>query len=250
MQSFTDKFQFKNYIAQALSDEINLNKDVFDRIFANLFLEIFEKEQKFPCIFKLNQISIAEQIVWEVKNIKKTNKKDFLLLFEDCQKLNNELNELVISVKKECGHKGYNCNDKRCNIDISRFPLFYRCIEHKDLKVFKPELVTSTGFIKFFEKNAGKYGLYFLYNLRKELIFIGKSTNLGQKLVEAIWDKNVDGYVSVAHTKSKSDIHLYEPYYIIKEKPMLNSDEIEADELTQELAPLEKSGLVKIYENN
>jgi hypothetical protein len=250
MQEFKDKYQFKNYIAKIVSD-IDISQDVFDSIFSNVFFEIFEKEKQYPCIFNFYKTSIVEQIIREIKELKKENKKDFLLMFEDYQKLNNELNELILKIKIKCGSNFGNCNsNKDCKIDIKDYPLFYRCIERKDLKVFKPDLIPSAKFLNFFEKNAGKHGLYFLYNLRKELLFVGKSSNLGQNIINAVWEMNVDGYISVAYTKTKSDIHLYEPFYIIKEKPLLNTGIMESDELSIGLKPLKKSALIKIYENN
>lgn len=250
MQNFSDKYHFKNQIGKLVSD-LGIKHDVYEKVFANIFIELFEKEKKCPCLFNYYKVSISKQLILELNNIKKINKKNFLIFFEDCQKLNNELNELVIKINIIC-----KCTDKNCDatghtkIDLSRFPLFNAIVENGELKVFKPELITSSLFLELFQQNINKAGLYFLFNLDKELLFIGKSVNLGETFLNTIYDRNIDGYISLAYTKSRSDIHVYEPYYIINEKPLLNYSLLENDNLSVNLEPLEVTPLVKIYENN
>jgi hypothetical protein len=250
MQEFKDSTQYKNYIGKLLTG-LDINKDSYERMFAKVFADIFEKEKLFPCILLLFQTSVSKRIVRELKNIKKQDRTLFLPLFEDYQKLNNELSEVISRIKKECGEIFKNCKDlAKCKIDFSKYPVLSRITERDELIAFKPDLVTSPAFLEFFEKNIDKFGLYFLFNLKKELMFVGKSLNLGEKIIDSIWEKSIDGYVAVAYTRTKSDIHVYEPYYILKEKPLLNTEILEPDEITVELKPLKKSELVKIYENN
>jgi hypothetical protein len=249
MYTFNDKFQYKNHIGRIVT-EFGISFEVYEKMFAQVFIEIFEKEVECRCLENYYNVSLSNQIINEISNIKKFNKKNFLILFEDCQALNNELNELVIKIKRTC-----NCTNKNCNeedhkkIDISKYPLFSSVVENKNLKIFKPELVTSPKFIEFFEKNTGKHGLYFLYNIDKELLMIGKSADLGKSLLNIIYDRNIEGYVAVAYTKTISDIYVYENYYIIKEQPLLNTKDMDIDGLSFTLAELKKSELIKIYEN-
>jgi hypothetical protein len=249
MQEFVDKYQFKNFIAKTVS-EFGIDRDMFDRIFASVFLEIFEKEKLYPCIFNQYKISLVKRIVYEVKKIKKAEKENFLILFEDYKKLNNELIEIVIKIKNECKSVAGKCPDnENCKIDISQYPLFYICTQHKDLKIFEPDQNTTPEFIELIEGCMNKHGLFFLYNTNKELLYIGKGTNLGAAIIDTIWNKDIDGFAAIALTKTKSDIYIYEPYCIINEKPLLNIETMDIDELTINLEPLEKSEIVRIYDN-
>jgi hypothetical protein len=250
MQEFKDSTQYKNYIGKLLAG-LDINKDSFERMFAKVFSDIYEKEKQFPCNLLFFQTIISNRIISELKSIKKKDRTLFLPLFEDYQKLNNELSEVIGRIKKDCGEVLKNCRDlSKCKIDFSKYPVLSRITERDELIAFKPDLVTSPAFLEFFEKNIDKFGLYFLYNLKKELLFVGKSLNLGEKIIDSIWEKSVDGFVAIAYTKTKSDIHIYEPYYILKDKPLLNTEIMEPDELTIELKPLKIGELVKIYENN
>jgi hypothetical protein len=250
MYTFIDKFQYKNHIGKIVAD-FGVSYEVYDKMFSKVFEELFEKEVECRCLENYYNVSLTNQIISELNNVKKTNKKNFLILFEDCQLLNNELNELVQRIKRIC-----HCTNKLCNvedhqkIDISKYLIFSAIVENKNLKVFKPELVTSPKFIEFFEQNIGKYGLYFLYNIDKELLMIGKSEDLGKSLLNIIYDRNIEGYVAVAYTKTLSDIYVYENYYIIIEQPLLNVKEMAVDGLSFKLKELKKSDLIKIYENN
>ncbi|KAF5038286.1 hypothetical protein DSECCO2_555870 [anaerobic digester metagenome] len=121
----------------------------------------------------------------------------------------------------------------------------------KFVTIQRYNLVPSENFKSFIESHIGKYGLYFLYNLKKQLLYIGKSISLGDRIVTSLRERDVNGYVCVALTKHKADMHVYEPYYIIKEKPKLNTefnDFDEYDEFGITLLPLNKSELIKIYD--
>lgn len=250
MQALTDKFHFIKHIELSVAN-FGISKDTFDKLFAKVFIDIFEKELQYPCIFEYFKTSIVKQLFYDLKEIKKGNKIQVLLLLEDYQKLNSELSEIVIRIKKNCKNDNGKCNQfGSCKIDLPAFPLFKSLVEHKTLKLFKPELITSAQFLSFFQENIDCHGLYFLYNIHKTLLFVGKSLNLGASMLEAIADKNIEGYVSVAYTHSHSDIYVYEPYYIIKEKPLLNTEINDDDKLTITLKPLKRSDLIKIYENN
>lgn len=247
MQNFADKYEFKSHIAKMLA-ELDINKETFEKIFANVFVEIYEKEKNFLFLTDLLKVSVVNLIIEEITKIKKTEKSIFLPLFEDYQKLNGELSDLIAHIIKETEHNPLDV--KNTVIEIERYPILYRITEHKDLTTFKPEYITTAKFIEFFESNIGKYGLYFLYNINKELVYVGKSISLGETILNSVWEKNIDGYVAIAYTKTKADIHVYEPYYILKEKPLLNFEVLEKDELSISLKPLKISALVKIYENN
>lgn len=75
------------------------------------------------------------------------------------------------------------------------------------------------------------HGLYFLYDENKELIYIGKSKNLGSRIFQSI--KVRQGfYFKYKLPQTKSDTNILELYYISKYKPSLNSESNEDDNTT------------------
>jgi hypothetical protein len=249
--TFNDKYDFKNAIRKIASD-FEINQDMFDKIFGNVFMDIFEREQMAACILNRFNVSLCQQIFADVKTVKKSNKENFLLLFEDYQKISNELAELDVKIKMVCYDNNGKCkNVQDCKVNIKHYPLIFNFIERKDLQEFHPDLIPSKAFLELIEQNMDKPGLCFLYNRNKELLHIKKATNLGAKIVDSVWETNADGYIALAITIKVDDIHLYEPYYKLMLKPLLETDIIACKEnLSISLEPLEISALVKIYDNN
>mgnify|MGYP003659298312 CR=1 FL=1 len=112
------------------------------------------------------------------------------------------------------------------------------------------EFIPSTEFKKFVENHIGKFGLYFLYDESKALMYIGKSTSIGDRILNSIRERQITGYVKVALTERIADMHVYEPYYVLKENPFYNVEFKAYDELSLELKPLKKSKLIKILTKN
>jgi len=171
-------------------------------------------------------------------------------LDKDYTRLNNELEEISSLIKQNPDYKSENktFGKKSYGIDINNYRVFYRSAleQNKFIAVYKGHAELSKEFIDFVEKLEMKAGIYFLFNETKELIYIGKSINLGTRVLSSIRERGAF-YVSVAFTKSKSDMHVYEPYFILKEKPLLNSEFKEFDKLTIKLEKLKKTDLLKIY---
>jgi hypothetical protein len=250
MQTFKNKYQYKDYLAEIISN-LDISKDTFEKMFSQVFMEIFEKEQQYPCFVNFFKANVIHKIAEELKKIKKNDKTIFLPLYEDYVRLNTELDDIIIHIKKNCQHGNEVCKmGKDCIIEISKYPTLQRITAHGELESFRPDLITSQEFIDFFKENIGKYGLYFLYNLNKELLFLGKSLNLGETIIDIIWQKNIDGYVAVSYTNSIADMLIYEQYYILKEKPLQLISFTESDELTISIKTLKRTELIKIYSNN
>ena len=66
-------------------------------------------------------------------------------------------------------------------------------------------------------------GIYFLYDSKKELIYIGKSKNLGSRVQSSSKERNAK-FVRMFKVDNKADLHILELYYINLFKPPLNSD--------------------------
>ena len=76
-----------------------------------------------------------------------------------------------------------------------------------------------------------KFGLYFIFDDKEELVYVGKSINLFQRLSNSLIERSGEFY-AYAEPASKADMHVYELYYINKFKPKLNTGDLSDDELT------------------
>ena len=65
-------------------------------------------------------------------------------------------------------------------------------------------------------------GVYILYK-QNLIIYIGKSKNINNRILQHKKDKDFDSVKSICFTND-SYIDLYEPFLINKYKPMLNND--------------------------
>lgn len=94
----------------------------------------------------------------------------------------------------------------------------------------KEDFQLSEEILALFDELTYKKGLYFLYDQDKKLIYIGKSINLGARLITSIKDRK-PYYAKYKLTKSMSDANILELFYIAKYKPILNKDCKEMDEV-------------------
>lgn len=98
-------------------------------------------------------------------------------------------------------------------------------------------------------KECPSYGIYFLYNQDKQLIYIGKSVSgLEYRSTQSTINKNAE-YIQFHYPKTKSDTNIYELYFISKYKPLSNKGEKEIDDTTLELPELKHSEITKIYQD-
>lgn len=91
------------------------------------------------------------------------------------------------------------------------------------------------------------HGLYFLYNENKELIYIGKSKNLSERIPASVKERKAH-YLKYKLTNTMSDTNILELYYIAKFKPALNRDSKEIDDTSIEInySFKEESDFIKI----
>lgn len=88
-----------------------------------------------------------------------------------------------------------------------------------------------------------KSGVYFLYDKHKNLMYVGKSINLGRRVLGSISERQAVHY-EYAVIDSKSDMNVYESYYISLLKPVKNVEGKQEDKLTIEL-PCIRNFIVK-----
>jgi len=116
----------------------------------------------------------------------------------------------------------------------------------------KKDLIPFTNEFKLLKDILKTSGLYFIYNEKKELIYIGKSGNVGNRIITSVRSENLQGeayYINVKMLENKSDVNLYELYYISKFKPIYNREGKEEDDTTLELDDLDFTcGYVKIFD--
>lgn len=246
VKTITDKYQFKNVIKNHIT-QLSIDPDFFDRFFSPVFTDIFEKETQAACVLDKLHLKLTQHILAEVQKIDKKNKADFLLLFEDYQKINTELDEIIIRINGDCKNLRICESQTDCLLNFSHYPILCERTNNIELKTFRPELTLHPLFIELIENSFGQFGIYFLYNSEHELIFIGAAENLGSQMLEKIWEKNIDGYASIAYTNTLADIYVYEPYCRLKEMPLLNGFKTD-ESLSFNLPPLEKSIKVQIFE--
>lgn len=91
--------------------------------------------------------------------------------------------------------------------------------------------------IDLMENLLGKSGVYMLHDDSMEIKYIGRSTDLGNRILSSLCERKLKT-MSYCITKTKSDAMVYEMYYINKIKPEYNLDGKHEDELTIELPEL------------
>lgn len=95
----------------------------------------------------------------------------------------------------------------------------------------------------------GRPGVYRLYDKDKKLVYIGKSTDLGNRIVTSSKERKAK-YFKAALTINGLDATIYEAYYIGIEQPYLNSDLVGIGEPSMVLEELDFREIIELYENN
>lgn len=109
----------------------------------------------------------------------------------------------------------------------------------------------SNEFVKSMEYLYYAQGLYFIYDKNKNLIYMGKSRNLGSRVVSSLKERK-GYYFKYKLTKTMSDANILEIYYISTLKPVLNSESNEEDLSTIKINYQfeEESDFIKVIADN
>ena len=108
----------------------------------------------------------------------------------------------------------------KCSEDLRKdFPVSDE-IEHRNL-LDKRDY--NKKFIELYDFLNKRMGLYFLFDINKKLIYIGKSVNLGSRILTSMSERKAF-YCRYLITDTVSDLNILEPYYITKMKPILNNE--------------------------
>lgn len=250
---FENEIHFKNYIrkiAVSCGFEINnFENGEISQILKDAYL--FEKKYEME-IFSIGASSIIDYLLKELKQLYYCKEEQKLNVFT---KIISEFINLLDETKEVCQI----IEQEKIKADFNLYNYFDKKFLYPYLTLRKlvnshckfnqlneNEYIPSNKFKEIIVQNIGKCGIYFLYNEFKTLMYIGKSTSLGDRILTSINNHQIKGYVKIAYTNTRADIHIYEPYYILKENPVLNVEFTASDKLTIELKPLKKSKLIKI----
>lgn len=114
------------------------------------------------------------------------------------------------------------------------------------LKLKQHKTKFSKGAEKVLERLLTVTGVYFIFDNRKKLNYIGKSYDLGNRIIDSIEERK-GYYFSYAKTKSRIDADILEPYLIWLKKPPLNIEFVTNDKPSFKLKIPKMSKVIKVY---
>jgi len=118
---------------------------------------------------------------------------------------------------------------------------------YKD-KVSKATLELSEKTLEILMGLFSKSGLYKLYDSKKELLYIGKSYDLGRRIATSSGERKAR-YFAYSLLSNKSDTDIYELYYIATLKPPANSSGVNDDLPTIKLPGIKFTKPRPLYKN-
>lgn len=254
---FENEIHFKNYVRK-IAISCGFEKENFESgIISSTLKEayLFEKEFKME-IFSIGAVSIIDHLLTELKQLYYCQEEQklnvFTIIFGEFLKLFDETKTVCNIIETDKIREDFNLYNYFDREFLYPYVTLKKLVNSnsKFSRLNENEFIPSTKFKDFITENIGKCGIYFLYDEFKTLIYIGKSTSLGDRIMTSIFQRQIKGYVKIALTKTQADIHIYEPYYILKENPLLNVEFTAYDKMSIDLKPLKKSELIKVLANN
>lgn len=152
-----------------------------------------------------------------------------------------EINKILFIARENCyGDFDINTAIRRAKILQPDFEDARTILKDEDYKV-------TEEFFETMEDLTYMFGLYFLFDENKELIYIGKSRNLSSRVPVSVKERKAF-YFKYKLTWTMSDANILELYYISKLKPKLNKDSKEMDPTLIEIDYnfLQESDFIKI----
>jgi hypothetical protein len=254
---FENATHFKNYVRK-IAESCGYDKYEFEQTkITSKLIELYEFQSEYEMeLFAIGASRITDHFIAELKQLYYCDESQkmniFFDIFIETSEIFDQAKIVCEQVKKESIKEDFNLFNY---FDNEFLKPHYRLKQFvKDRNKFnylnEQEFVPSTEFKDFVDKHIGKFGLYFLYDESKALMYIGKSTSIGDRILTSIRERQTRGYIKVALTETIADIHVYEPYYVLKENPFYNVEFKAYDNLSFELKPLKKSKLIKILNKN
>ncbi|EJR56567.1 hypothetical protein IIM_00499 [Bacillus cereus VD107] len=245
MNKFQNYTHFKNYCFKIMrNNELKITNQI-NQVFTE-----FEKVENALSALKEERVidytkSSLEYVVklLQVSNMKTTLNCMKYLTEKVTKMLNGEVNiyYLHTSLNSMLGMETFfpekyilqRFNSKETT---SLYPARIKCIEI----VEESETVHSISLTDL--DLVGKFGIYFIYDESGEIAYIGKSIScVVSRCFKSVEERALYSFskIEIRCTKTMSDTNIYEPYYIAKYKPYLNSEFINDDETTIILPELE-----------
>ena len=215
---------FINYFSKVLRD-----LDMFLSEESNLLLK---------SIYSLSELikdktiqPLVDVICWELKN-HSSNKEDLDFFIKNIfPSILSEAQQIKLN------NKNYNFN-------------YLVTTDHKELELTsvykKNNLNINKEVLKELNKLENVFGVYLLYNNKNQLIYIGKSKNLKNRIPQSIFERNAVKFAYIL-PECHGDIHLLEPYLILKYKPLLNKEFQEGDMTSFKIEIPKKSKIFNFY---
>jgi len=261
---FQDKRHFVNY-CRVFAFNLGLSKDLFEEHFSSSFGDLYnwiDKVVKDDIQSLKGLDKIPGKLIEKLKFLNGSQRTNVMMDFFEFH--DEEVKPIIYDFErfyKKYKSNGIFTDDKLgndLNHNLHEFRedfsslLFYSENDFFAIELYSKGKVPSEEFGNFIKDIEISCGLYFIYDNRKELIYIGKSRDLGMRIRGSIKErtKYYPSYVSVAFTKSVADMHVYEPYYILKMNPLLNVEFREYEGLTLKLPELIITPPVKIFSEN
>ena len=131
------------------------------------------------------------------------------------------------------------------HIKNKKWVVYYNS-QKKRILVYEKNIQYSPLARKILKKITKKAGIYFLYNDQEKLIYIGKSKNLGQRIPASAKERKARKFAYII-IKNPADIHVLEPYVILKYAPPENTEfrERSSSSLDIGIPPLSK--IINLY---
>ncbi len=253
MVNFNSYEHFKKYCFKiAHNKEIKLTKKHY------LAFDVFEKIPEFLSELKLsNKIDYKEDPLINIVNLFKGNKID---------EATNNMDYLSRKITAfEQGNVDiyyvFTSFQSMLGINVRFTEEFISSININDRffpsKIRALEIVKATEKINSITANGlegnNVYGIYFIYDKDGNIAYIGKSSsNAVTRSFSSVSERGLLDFskIEIRGTKTKSDIAIYEAYYISKYKPKCNNDLVFEDETSLSLPDLEVVKEFKRDEND
>ena len=202
---FKTQLHFYNFVNKVINDK-KINHPLFSN---HLNIKLLGWYIANSDLFKRNIIEIPiDKFTWEIKNYSEENNK-----LPVCDLLDIIIPEL----------KGINSRKLRIKDCSNLKELCPYLNENKIFEELKSEKYYTEVFKELLMSFYEKPGVYFLYDLNKNLIYIGKSCNIYNRIQSSINERKAF-YCKVLKVANEADANILEPYFIALLNPILNGD--------------------------
>jgi hypothetical protein len=222
-----DIFVLQKEIEKITKEDKNFEKDIQDI-------------KDFYLLYLIEKNKSNENIIEIINKCKKVSElNDIFKKYNDYIDIIREINKIIDTNKLTVEKYNENNFEKNMYINFLKKYLIELSLycKNRDNSIKSKQSV-----IDFLNNYNKKYGIYMLKS-KGQIVYIGKASNLSTRPLESIRErnsknKNSEFYpiseICIYPTKTKSDMHVLEPYLISKYKPIFNSEfmEDENDKVT------------------